>query len=391
MLKFVINQFMCQQRNHYRITLHHHMYYYMHLVINYHIIQIIQPFMSLTDICYLLLLSSLATDTLFTSPIGMLTGPTINNDIELIMNDIRAQIPSSRVIGLSSAKDLNTYYGMYRMYLCSCVCYWSTLFIYMNTFCIDTHDDGTTTNGTIKAGIVFDLTNGTLPLSITYTIRLNGSDLPDTSKYLGDDDHGTPYATPEDDQYEDTGYVRLQYAINEAIIALRFNQSMSSMKQGSSFERESLSSYQLLTQFQRLPVAAWFNDPFHDNLVNIGSLYLVVGFYPIVTKLLQNLVLEKERRTREGMKMMVLLFTLDCMSLSSSIHLTCVHVGEIGLAINNIKLRLAYNLYFGNINTNRIYLNCMWCCWYIQVSHSYLLSSLPSAPLFSLCLLLPFA
>jgi hypothetical protein len=149
---------------------------------------------------------------------------------------------------------------------------------------------------------VFNLaSDGTLPSSLTYTIRFNGSDLPDTTTYLASNDHGTPYVQPEDDQYEDIGYVRLQYSINDAIIALRFNQS--SMNNSSSASTGATTG--VAAQFQRLPVAEWFNDPFHDSLVQLGSLYLVLGFYPITSKLLQNLVLEKERRTREGMKMMV--------------------------------------------------------------------------------------
>lgn len=212
-------------------------------------------------------------------------GPSIDDDVDKIINHIAAQIPSSRIIGFPSADALNTYY--------------------------DAQDDFASqqANGTIKAGIIFELNEfGRLPASSKYTLRMNGSSLPDTNKYLADDDHGTPYVQPEDDRYHDAGYIRVQYAINEAIISLRFNQSMASSasfgSSASSSATATAASDSLVAKFQRLPIRAWFNDPFHDSLINIGSLYLVVGFYPIVTKLLQNLVLEKERRTREGMKMM---------------------------------------------------------------------------------------
>jgi hypothetical protein len=53
---------------------------------------------------------------------SIVIGPSINNDVELIMNDIRSQIPSSRVIGLPSADDLNSFYGTTTLFFLTSMC-----------------------------------------------------------------------------------------------------------------------------------------------------------------------------------------------------------------------------------------------------------------------------
>jgi hypothetical protein len=203
-------------------------------------------------------------------------------------------------MAFATADDLNTYYSTHKSPFDIPLASISLLMNECVRGCID-NVDGSVVNGTVKAGIVFNTTTGgVLPSSSLYTLRLNGSDLPSTTAYMNPDDHDVQYQSvgnEEDNLYQSSGYIRLQLAINDAIISLRFNQSTAGTSGGS---RPSL----LTQQFQRLPVSEYFTDPFHDSLINFGSLYLVIGFYPIVSKLLQNLVLEKERRTREGMKMM---------------------------------------------------------------------------------------
>jgi ATP-binding cassette, subfamily A (ABC1), member 3 len=127
-------------------------------------------------------------------------------------------------------------------------------------------------------------TGGVLPDAIQYQIRVNGSDVPGTdANFLGFDWQDNDIA----DDYRTGGFSALQAAVDQIIVTAR---------KGATFS--------LSLQYATLPIRAYFIDPFHQLLINIGGLYFVIGFLPVVVRLLSILVLEKEKRTREGMKMM---------------------------------------------------------------------------------------
>ena len=187
----------------------------------------------------------------------------------------------------------------------------------------------------------------TLPCDVSYTLRLNGSMLPSSargsefvparhassssgsgsgsSNQIAASDASTAEeggsgfaadvgalesgsgagASLATAQYLASGFLSLQRQVNQAVLDVRLAEQAAAAStapppSGSAALRSLFNSYTL--SFQSYPSAAYALDPFHDLMVQIGGLYMVVGYLPLLQKLVVGLVAEKESGTKEAMK-----------------------------------------------------------------------------------------
>lgn len=153
------------------------------------------------------------------------------------------------------------------------------------------------TLGPMFAGLVFDTSR---PDTIKYTIRMPGELIPPTNElFFAPEPRLMKLSYQVDDtakEYLASGFLSLQNAVDQAILDSKFNISSSSQKDRT---RPFLN-----TVYQSFPTASFFIDNFHSTLINTGSIQMVVGLAGVKQKLLQWVVVEKERRSKEGMMMM---------------------------------------------------------------------------------------
>eukprot|EP00468_Gymnochlora_sp_CCMP2014_P002772 CAMPEP_0167748496 /NCGR_PEP_ID=MMETSP0110_2-20121227/4870_1 /TAXON_ID=629695 /ORGANISM="Gymnochlora sp., Strain CCMP2014" /LENGTH=1828 /DNA_ID=CAMNT_0007633517 /DNA_START=234 /DNA_END=5720 /DNA_ORIENTATION=- len=116
-------------------------------------------------------------------------------------------------------------------------------------------------------------------------IRVNGSHLPvNPNRDLQIDDETWRVPTTP---YYDSGFLAIVQAIGDGLALL-----------------QDASNPKFKIRYQIAPLRPYFLDPLHATLTSSGSFYFVLGFFSIGAKFLQALVMEKEKKIKEGMKMM---------------------------------------------------------------------------------------
>lgn len=130
-----------------------------------------------------------------------------------------------------------------------------------------------------------------LPFHSRYTVRLEESRLKVSAAREMNEKDMWQFDT-SGLSYVDSGFLMLQALVNEAIISKRMNQSGVT------------ASVDLLHGAARLTDVKPWNENFGLALRYIAATYLIISFFPLGQKFLQLLVLEKEKKTKEGMKMM---------------------------------------------------------------------------------------
>ena len=163
----------------------------------------------------------------------------------------------------------------------------------------------TQNSSSVWAGILFNFANNaSLDYSgggnLSYAIRKGKSDIPDTAtsnlytgqgscrgQYESSSEKGLFHGSCDVNKYLWTGFSALQAAIDTAIIR----------KYGGnpSFEHPGIS-------VQMLPKPQF--QPDSNYIQVISSIYFVIAYSPLISFLAVNLVAEKEKKIKEGMRMM---------------------------------------------------------------------------------------
>ena len=207
----------------------------------------------------------------------------------------------------------------------------------------------------------------TLPCDVVYDLRLNGSVLPSSAQSKefvvprrgssgagasGQVDDGsaasagagattgrTSVATA---QYLSSGFLTLQRTVNQAILDVRVAEMMASAAAPTqpppTVSSSLFSSYLLL--FASFPSPSATLDPFHEIMVSLGPLYMVLSYLPLLQKLVVALVQEKEKGTKEAMKIAGLLDEV----FVAGWYLTYVVLSGVPIAITSF-LAGAYGFY----------------------------------------------
>ena len=134
------------------------------------------------------------------------------------------------------------------------------------------------------AALVFQADSfGRLPWNVSFAVRMNASCVPDTADSFRYDLYQLDQTSLK---YLSCGFLSLQNAVMTALSRIRLGVTLP------------------LPSFRPFPLAAFTLDTFQQFIRLVGAIYMVMGFTPLSQRLAQQLVLEKERRTAEGMKMM---------------------------------------------------------------------------------------
>jgi ATP-binding cassette subfamily A (ABC1) protein 3 len=173
------------------------------------------------------------------------------------------------------------------------------------------------------AALVFDIDPAqrnvrSLPNDVQYYIRFNGSYIPSTASkeqiIARDYQH-----SKASQRYIESGFISLQNAVNKAILAVKISQQKSTTSKikltfdpATNTDDSDLLNIHL--NFAKYPTRAYESDSFHDLLISTGPLYLVIGFFPIIQKLVTLLVMEKEKNIRDVMLVMSLRKTVYYLS-----------------------------------------------------------------------------
>ena len=151
--------------------------------------------------------------------------------------------------------------------------------------------------------------NATLPLTVSYSIRINGSYLPST--YTAEEAVTRNYqASTVSLSYVTSGFLSLQLAVNRAILAVKAEQAGAIVQQaaaddgnGSPAAQSTSAASSVFASVPSLsfslslyPTRAYLSDLFSSLLVSAGPLYLVIGFFPLLQHLTLTLVAEVEGR-----------------------------------------------------------------------------------------------
>jgi len=255
--------------------------------------------------------------------------------VERVMDGVRAQIdamgpgPGGRkwsdqlVKGLPNAQAIDAF--------------WERQSQTASSFQDDKKNPSTTKQQRVWAAVVFDDEStsqslpSSLPCDVSYTLRFNGSALPstDASKQILDDRalfHGSmsdvqtarEYAAALQDpevmeawkgsgggsiqtaQYLASGFIGLQTAINRAVLNVRAEEMYRANTNGTEPQTSMSwlsSSYDFF--IQSFPdVSSPSSSSTNTIFGNLGPLYTVLGYMPLCQKLVQSLVLEKEKKVK---------------------------------------------------------------------------------------------